>query len=630
MKFRYSLALLLCLGASLLASQAGAEVKGEKIVWKQVRDLDFGNTLYLFFQRQYFSSIVNLTVSKKKLTIPHHKQESELLLGGMYLSFGMHRAAGEIFAELIEKNAPLRIRNRAWFYLAKIRYQRDLYPEAEQAMSRIEGKLKGDQEKERHLLYANILLKQARYEDADKYLAKIKDKSIWSLYIRYNLAVSLVRQGKVEPGHKILKKIGKISAPEDKELQAIRDRANLSLGYSFIQQEIPEQALKYLRRVRLEGHLSNKALLGLGWAYDQQQDYNRALAPWLELNKRNVQDSAVQESFLATAYALGKLEQNAQALEYYKTAIEIYGGEVRRLEDSIINISSGAFISDIMQTQQQNEMGWFWELEQAPVYPESNYLLDLLASHTFQESLKNYRDLHLLKSNLETWIHNLSVFDTILETRRNAYAERLPVIQQNSEKVKNGDFQKLRDQYEAEINRILDTDDLLAMANSLEKKHLKKLNRIQEKLDTITLHRDMNNAKEKYRLLSGVIKWRVASQYGPRSWALKKNIKELDRALETYQQRSKTILTAEQKAPLQFEGHGQRIDSMRTLLHELLARSNDTLNEQETLLQDLAVYSLRQQQDRISSYLTHAQFSVAQIRDLATSEPQDDEQDKAP
>jgi len=69
---------------------------------------------------------------------------------------------------------------------------------------------------------------------------------------------------------------------------------------------------------------------------------------------------------------------------------------------------------------------------------------------------------------------------------------------------------------------------------------------------------------------------------------------------------------------------------MRTLLHELLTRSNDTLAEQEKLLQDLAIYSLRQQQDRISSYLTHAQFSVAQIRDLASSEPKDDEQEKAP
>ena len=84
------------LSVSLIISLAGAVMPGmaaesEKVKLKQMRDLEFGSTLYYFFQRQYFSSIVNLSVAQEQKTIPHHEDDAELLMGGMYLSFGMHK-----------------------------------------------------------------------------------------------------------------------------------------------------------------------------------------------------------------------------------------------------------------------------------------------------------------------------------------------------------------------------------------------------------------------------------------------------------------------------------------------------------------------------------------------------------
>ena len=67
----------------------------------------------------------------------------------MLLSYGLHREAGEIFAQLIEKGAPPAVRDRAWFYLAKIRYQRGYLAEAEEAIARIENNLPAELEEER-------------------------------------------------------------------------------------------------------------------------------------------------------------------------------------------------------------------------------------------------------------------------------------------------------------------------------------------------------------------------------------------------------------------------------------------------------------------------------------------------
>jgi len=623
-----SLSLSITIGALLGAPNVqAAGAPSEKIIWNELRDLDFGNTLYYFFQRQYFSSIVNLTVAQQKQTIPHHKQEAELLLGGMYLSFGMHEKSSEIFDKLIDANVPLRIRNRAWFYLAKIRYQRNLYPEAEQAIKRIEGALPVEQDQEKRLLFANIMMAQKRYQEADTYLQESKDESAWSIYIRYNLAVSMIKQNNTQRGREILSLIGSLKT-HDKELQAVRDQSNLALGYSYIQEEKPDLALEFLRKVRLKGHLSNKALLGLGWAYDQKKEYTKALAPWLELNKRNLLDSAVQESFLATAYALGKLNKDSLALSHYKTTIEIYEGELRRLEDIIINISGGEFIRQIMELQTQNEMGWFWEMDKAPKAGESRYLINLLATHTFQESLKNYRDLKVLKKNLITWSHNMQVYNTILETRRLAYQERLPIIQKSITRINSGDMQQRRDLFEAEYKRIKLTDDLLALANSKEKKHLEKLTRVNKRIEKLSLHQNVDKAREKHRLALGVIKWDIASQYGPRTWTIKKGLANLGKALTRNNQRAESISMAEKKAPASYEGYGARIQSFATQIETLLGTADATLNEQEQLLKSLAIYELRKQQDRISSYLTHAQFSVAQIQDRASHLEKQEKQEK--
>lgn len=606
-----------------VGSLAIAAVDAEKVTLKPLRDLDFGHSLYYQFQQEYFPAIIHLTVAQQKETIPHHQQDAELLLGGMYLSFGMHEEAGKLFERLINDDVPERVRNRAWYYLAKIRYQRGLYQQAEQAILNISGELGSDLEGERQLLQANILMAQQRYADADAYLSAVTSESIWAVYARYNLGVSLLKQGEVDRGQQILREIGARSAP-DAEMQAIRDQANLALGYSHIQLQQSDAAAEQLRKVRLNGHLSNKALLGLGWAYEQQQQYKKALVPWLELNKRNILDSAVQESLLAIPYALSRLDQDSVALKHYQTAIEVYSNEIQRLQDIIININNGTFIDDILNKQSNNEMGWFWEMEQAPDAAESQYLISLLASHQFQESLKNYRDLRILKANLLEWQNNIDIFDTILATRRNAYNERLPEIEQKIDTTKAAYLSSGRDVFQEEIQRIERTDDLLALANNKEKKQLARIQRARERLDRLPVNSKTVTASEKIKLLEGVIKWNIASDFKPRLRAAQKQLAELDKALNEHQQRSASMQQTQKQAPQRFEGYGSRIDEQAETIGVLLARIEQVEKAQQQYLETLAISELRAQQKRIDSYLAHAQFSLAQLQDKASQSSEDE------
>ena len=203
------------------------------------------------------------------------------MLGGLYLSYGQHRLAGEIFERVLEQSVDPALHDRAWFFLAKIWQQRGYLPEAEAALARILGELPEELEPERQMLYAQVLMEQGRFADALAALeAWRRPGDAWVGYAKYNIGVSLVRLGQVEAGARVLDEVGRLD-PENPAFDALRDKANVALGYAWLQAARPVEAKPSLQRVRLDGPFSNKALLGVGWADAEAADYRaraRAMA----------------------------------------------------------------------------------------------------------------------------------------------------------------------------------------------------------------------------------------------------------------------------------------------------------------------------------------------------------------
>ena len=269
-----------------------------------VQDPHYGDTLFRFWQDQYFTAITGLMTSQHFNRVSQHADEAEVLRGGMLLSYGMHKEAGEIFAQLIERGAAPSVRDRAWFYLAKIRYQRGFIEQAEEAMARIENNLPPALQEERVLLQSQLLMARGDFAGAAQVLETLAKSSSAGLYARYNLGVALVRSGDLPRGIAMLDEVGKAPAPSE-EFKALRDKANVALGFAALTDEKPEAARAFLERVRLSSMLSNKALLGFGWASSALKEHKRALVPWTELTSgapgRDAGDAAVLEARIAVA-----------------------------------------------------------------------------------------------------------------------------------------------------------------------------------------------------------------------------------------------------------------------------------------------------------------------------------------
>jgi hypothetical protein len=549
--------------------------------------------------------------------LPHHADEAELLRGGLLLSYGLHREAGEIFARLIEAGAPAPVRDRAWFYLAKIRYQRGYLAEAEEALERIGEQLPGGLEDERRLLHANVLMARGEYARAVEVLSRMPRQSDALLYGRYNLGVALIKADQAEQGTALLEEVGRAKAGSE-ELRSLRDKANVALGYAALQGGAPERARDYLERVRLSGMLANKALLGFGWAYAALERPKDALVPWMELAQRDTADAAVLEAKLAVPYALGKLGVYGQSLQLYENAIAVFDEETARLDASIAAIRAGKLLDSLLARNPGEEMGWFWSLDQLPEMPHGGHLAQVLAQHDFQEALKNYRDLLFVGGSLDQWAANLAVYRDMLANRRQAYEERLPRVVAQGRGLGLGNYERERDRLAAELERVEAKNDVFAFADEQEQAATARLNRVRAVLERDKLNPELDEAREKYRRLYGALRWRVSSQFAARLWEARKGLKALDSELAEARRRNDALAQAQQDEPARFERFAARIAELEQRVTGLGVRVAELASGQKQYVENLAIAELERQKLRVATYVTQARFAVAQIYDQAS------------
>ena len=618
------------LGLLAVCAVAGAWAAAEPAK-TNTRDLFLGEAFFYAQQGEYFDAISRLDVELSQFyrldepnLDPFHIQlgHAEFSVGDFELYYRMHKRAGRAMKAVIEGNVSAEIRNEAAYRLARIYYEKSQPEDALLAIERISGKVPERIRDEERFLRAQIYMVNGRFADAVEILEDMRDMKGYRGFAGYNLGMALFLQGKEKAGIAQLDRAGQVKG-DDEPTQAIRDKANLVLGYRLLEAEKPEQAKQYLDRVRMVGPFSDKALLGSGWADVSLGRFDRALVPWSILVKRNPTDKAVQESMLGVPYSYAQLELHGRAALLYGEALEAFGKELARVNASIESVRNGNFLAALVREEVKQDKNWAIKLRELEDTPETWYLTQLMASNDFQSSLRNYQDLEDLRKRLKAWEEYLNAYEQIIELRRRYYEPLLPDLDKRFRaldsriRLRLEQRQSLADRLHHML--VSPRPDFLATAD--ERIALAEI-AAQEELYRNDSSPSGEEARRRINRLKGVIHWNIHTSYDQRLTDTYKNLKALDSEVERLQRIYDGYVRTRQAATQSYQGYDAQLTRTRVRIREASTQVATLMARQGRMIEMMAINEFEQRRKRIEQYQVKARFAMAESYDRALKSQQ--------
>ena len=564
-------------------------------------DRAWGETLFYYFQDDYIPAITRLGIARTRGELSHHAGEAELVLGGMYLGYGLHRRAEDVFESLLATHPKPEVRNQAWYFLAQVKFIQGFPEEAVQALSRVEGRLPGTLQSERVDLEARALMASGRAAEAAELLAAADLSGGWRYYGLYNQGVAFIRAGQPARGDAVLERLGasKVVGPE---LLSLKDRANLALGSLRMTAGDSPGARLAFDRVRLDSPYATRALLGAGWVDSGRGDYQAALGPWTELGARDPLDAAVQESLIAIPFAYAQLGAPGRAVGRYEFAVASFEGELDRLDRAVAAVHAGRLTAGLEARPDDLPDG---------DDPLAHYLYVLMAGDDFQRGTRALEDLGALDRLVGRWQGSIVAFRDMLTAQRRRFQQSREPVYSALDEQRLGDLRLRHEDLSARLATVRADDDVLALADSNEHEAIRRIQALEAVAATDP------EARERLRRLRGVIYWQASAGFPARLRAMEKSLAQSGKALQASSGLVGQIKDADVLAPAGFESFEDRIAAAAGRLDSLQQRLRLASAAQTEHLEHLAVVELQARRERVSAYLSQARYALAASYDHA-------------
>lgn len=610
-----------------------------------LRDLYFGEILYYAYQDLHFDALARLDtelsqyyeLDESELDLFHkHLGHAEFSVGDIELQYRMNQRAGKAIQAVLDGGVDLATRNQAALALARLFYKKNdpqntLYAlqlireeteksryETNYSLDILRGKEPDSFKSEVAYLRALASIDTGQFTEAANSLQLLKKEKNLKGFVLYNLGIALIQSGQEQQGVDILDELSSMEF-SDNGLLALKDKTSLKLAYRYLGKGNDKQAQKYFERVRLDGPYSNRALLGAGWVAVSQGRYDRALVPWSILHKRAETNYSVQEVLMAVPYAYGKLNVHGKAANLYDHAMDVFAEEIDSLDGSIKNIRKGKFLAALLDDKSDKDKNWVVNLRDLPDVPETRYILELMASHDFQQSYKNYKDLADLRHHLDKWLADLRVYEEMIDIRRAYQEPLLPVVEKEFKKLDARIKLRLeqRNNLATKIKNMLISPRPEYLATSTERQAKNAILALEE---VIATNPQSVGAEVKRRIkrLRGVLLWRVQSEYDQRLTDAYNNLVSLDKIIKKLELRYDSFIRTRQAATQSYEGYTIPVRQLRTRIFTAQRELKGVMAKQGRLLETMAINELDSRRKRLEEYQIKARFALAESYDRAT------------
>lgn len=430
---RLNLRTVLLIATTISSLFAATQANAEDEV--KLRDLKYGTILFDYYQQNYFSSLIGYEVAHSRGELNHQINEARLLHGGMTLSYGLPDEAEGIFQQLLNAESTAdndsrveitdEVRNKAWFYLAKMYYHKGEAKKAAATLGYIHGDIPQDIQNEFNYLATLINIRNHNLNSAEQALEGVMKGSVFEPYLIFNLASSQLANGDTKRSEANFKKVieyGKDHLQE--EFQVLADRAKQALAHINIEQGDLLAAWSHLQFVRTTGLYSNRALLSYGWTAIKLERYDMAIPALSVLDKRSISIAEVQEAKVLLAHLYEQQKAPRTALKHYLLAERAFTKGIESIA-SARRIIDGQRIPEefvINLDAMMDETDWYGSEPSLDYNKLTPFLIELMSSNSFHTVLKELRDLYALRKNLNYWSRQAKEHQLIISHRHQGWS----------------------------------------------------------------------------------------------------------------------------------------------------------------------------------------------------------------
>jgi len=332
---------------------------------------------------------------------------------------------------------------------------------------------------------------------------------------------------------------------------------------------------------------------------------------------------------MAVPYAYGKLEAHGKAANLYDHAMDVFVREISSLDDSIKSIRTGKLLVALLDEKSKKDKNWVVNLREMEDTPETRYILELMASHDFQESYKNYKDLAELRHHQDKWLDDLRVFEEMIEIRRAYQQPLLPVVEEKFKKLDARIKLRLeqRENLATKLKNMLISPRPEYLATAIERQALDTVNALEEiRISNPAAITD--DVALRVQRLRGILMWRVHSEYDQRLTDAYNNLVSLDEIITELKIRYHSFIRTRQAATQSYEGYTIPIRQLRTRLFAAQRKLKGVMAKQGRMIETMAISELDRRRKRLEEYQIKARFALAESYDRATKAQLDDEIEK--
>ncbi|WP_299079827.1 tetratricopeptide repeat protein [uncultured Paraglaciecola sp.] len=630
----------------------------------------YQQVLYEYYQGNFSLALTYLAILQQKYPdgldhIPEYlsgyQVEPELLKGGISLAYGLDDQAAEIFLRLLKSNPAADVTAYSWLLLGKTYYKKRLYPEAAQAFQKIsqqDANQYFDISTRDNWLYMQsqlygFLLSEDQGGKNIQWLQQLSDASIYRDYVQYNQALALLHKGDSQLAIAGLSNLANNQSSTSQswlgwaapiftensetnitaERDAIRDRANLTLGYTLLQNNQPHKAFRAFKNIRSDGLDAQAALLGYGWAASKRGELQTALAIWQRLIHTPHNSEYTLEAYLASAYAYEKAFAPTQSMQLLKLGLERFKQALTGLNQAEQQVKQPQFILDLLpNTKGQPHDDYDVSLslkDKGQQFNAAELFNTVSVSSEFRavlSALSENRDMHV---QLQNWQQQMQHYHLMLDERKIERSKRAEHILQDQNLAQLPALQAQRNTLAAILASAEEQQDGQVLMSQQSQQWLSRVARSKIRLARIkALKKQHNQAPlknsyaERIERVAGRLIWQASEAFPANKWQAKKALQQLDNDIIQTQQRQQQLLKQLAATPdFAAQRHrvsalAQRIDdeivSSELIQEALIAQLSDTFNQ-----------FIQAHKQKVRHYILQAQLAVVRLNDQALQKHSD-------